>query len=185
MTSAPDSVDSSTGPDPDVGVWAVAALRRLVEQLEDLQVANARSAGWSWAEIAAALGVSTQAVQRSVPVTPEPERTDMFERFASAARSSVIGAAAPSTSGDGSGPDCSAAAEAPATCPSAPRRRHFWSWRCARPSPKAQVSRHRAPVLGLLATEQGGALRALRRLGVTEDRAGLKRRVLAELAKAA
>jgi hypothetical protein len=39
--------------------------------------------------------------------------------------------------------------------------------------------------LGLLATEQGGALRALRRLGVTEDRAGLKRLVLAELAKAA
>nr|WP_294691184.1 Clp protease N-terminal domain-containing protein [uncultured Friedmanniella sp.] len=39
--------------------------------------------------------------------------------------------------------------------------------------------------LGLLATEQGNALRALRRLGVTEDRAGLKRRVLAELARAA
>lgn len=39
--------------------------------------------------------------------------------------------------------------------------------------------------LGLLATEQGSALRALRRLGVAEDRPGLKRRVLAEIAKAA
>ena len=39
--------------------------------------------------------------------------------------------------------------------------------------------------LGLLATEQGSALRALQRLGVAEDRAGLKRRVLAELARAA
>lgn len=39
--------------------------------------------------------------------------------------------------------------------------------------------------LGLLVTEQGSALRALQRLGVTEDRSALKRRVLAELARAA
>lgn len=39
--------------------------------------------------------------------------------------------------------------------------------------------------LGLLATEEGTALRMLQRLGVTEDRAGLRRRVLAELARAA
>ena len=39
--------------------------------------------------------------------------------------------------------------------------------------------------LGLLATEQGSALRALRRLGVVEDRPGLKRRVLAGIARAA
>ncbi|GAA1434115.1 hypothetical protein GCM10009616_27650 [Microlunatus lacustris] len=39
--------------------------------------------------------------------------------------------------------------------------------------------------LGLLATEQGTALRVLHRLGVTEDRAALKRRVLARLAEAA
>ena len=39
--------------------------------------------------------------------------------------------------------------------------------------------------LGLLATEEGTALRVLHRLGVTEDRAGLKRRVLARLADAA
>ena len=39
--------------------------------------------------------------------------------------------------------------------------------------------------LGLLATEEGTALRVLQRLGVAEDRAGLKRRVLARLAEAA
>ena len=39
--------------------------------------------------------------------------------------------------------------------------------------------------LGLLATEQGTALRMLQRLGVDEDRAALRRRVLAELARAA
>jgi ATP-dependent Clp protease ATP-binding subunit ClpA len=39
--------------------------------------------------------------------------------------------------------------------------------------------------LGLLATEQGTALGLLRRLGVTEDAAGLRRRVLEELRRAA
>jgi hypothetical protein len=64
MASASDTVESSTSPDPAVGLRAVAALRRLVEQLEDLQVANARSLGWSWSEVAAALGVSKQAVHK-------------------------------------------------------------------------------------------------------------------------
>ena len=64
MASTSDTVDRSTSPDPAVGLRAVAALRRLVEQLEDLQVANARSLGWSWAEIATALGVSKQAVHK-------------------------------------------------------------------------------------------------------------------------
>jgi len=64
MASAPDTVDGTTSPDPAVGLRAVAALRRLVEQLEDLQVANARGQGWSWADIATALGVSKQAVHK-------------------------------------------------------------------------------------------------------------------------
>jgi DNA-directed RNA polymerase specialized sigma24 family protein len=50
--------------DPRVGLRAVAALRRLLEQLEALQVANARAAGWSWQEIAEALGVTKQTVHR-------------------------------------------------------------------------------------------------------------------------
>ena len=54
-------LDSS---DPRVGLRAVAALRRLLEQLEALQVDNARAAGWSWQDIAEALGVTKQTVHR-------------------------------------------------------------------------------------------------------------------------
>ena len=50
--------------DPAVGLRAVAALRRLLEQLEALQVTNARTQGWSWQEIAEALGVTEQTVHR-------------------------------------------------------------------------------------------------------------------------
>lgn len=57
-------IAGGSSPDPAVGLRAVAALRRLVEQLEDLQVASARAQGWSWADIAAAIGVSKQAVHR-------------------------------------------------------------------------------------------------------------------------
>ena len=64
MTGTDDLLGSSTSRDPAVGLRAVAALRRLAEQLEDLQVQNARDQGWSWAAIAAALGVSKQAVHK-------------------------------------------------------------------------------------------------------------------------
>lgn len=47
--------------DPAVGLRAVASLRALLESLEALQVARAREAGWSWQEIATALGVTKQA----------------------------------------------------------------------------------------------------------------------------
>jgi hypothetical protein len=50
--------------DPVVGLAAVSSLRRLVEQLEALQVDHARTLGWSWQQIAAALGVSKQAVHK-------------------------------------------------------------------------------------------------------------------------
>jgi DNA-binding NarL/FixJ family response regulator len=61
---AQDLVSDGTSRDPSVGLRGVAALRRLVERLEDLQVANARSQGWTWADIASALGVSKQTVHR-------------------------------------------------------------------------------------------------------------------------
>lgn len=51
-------------PDPAVGLRAVAALGKLLEQLESLQVANARRQGWSWQDIAEALGVTKQTVHR-------------------------------------------------------------------------------------------------------------------------
>lgn len=50
--------------DPRVGLRAVAALRKLLEQLEAVQVRSARIDGWSWQEIAAELGVSKQAVHK-------------------------------------------------------------------------------------------------------------------------
>lgn len=59
-----DLINGGTSRDPAVGLRAVAALRRLTEQLEDLQVRNARDQGWSWSAIAAAVGVSKQAVHK-------------------------------------------------------------------------------------------------------------------------
>ncbi|TDC49438.1 hypothetical protein E1212_18405 [Jiangella ureilytica] len=66
-SEAREAVDAATGAvdaDPRVGLRAVAALRRLVERLEALQVDSARRQGWSWEEIGAALGVSRQAVHK-------------------------------------------------------------------------------------------------------------------------
>jgi hypothetical protein len=50
--------------DPALGLGAVAALRQLVEELEELHVDNARALGWSWQAIAEALGVSRQSVHK-------------------------------------------------------------------------------------------------------------------------
>jgi len=64
VTETDDLLRSGTADDPAVGLRAVVALRRLVEQLERLQVDAARERGWSWADIAAALGVSRQAAHK-------------------------------------------------------------------------------------------------------------------------
>jgi hypothetical protein len=53
-----------TSGDPAAGLRAVAALHRLAERMENIQVANARRAGWSWAQIAEALGVTKQAAHQ-------------------------------------------------------------------------------------------------------------------------
>ncbi|WP_030547450.1 hypothetical protein [Streptomyces albus] len=59
-----DTAEAAMDRDPAVGLRAVAALRRLVERLEALQVDSARRQGWSWEEIGTALGVSRQAVHK-------------------------------------------------------------------------------------------------------------------------
>jgi hypothetical protein len=64
MTQATELADATASQDPAVGLAAVAALRDLLESLEGLQVANARDRGWSWQQIAGALGVSKQAVHK-------------------------------------------------------------------------------------------------------------------------
>jgi hypothetical protein len=64
MSEAIELAHAASSTDPDVGLRAVAALRRLLESLEALQVQNARDHDWSWQDIATALGVSKQAVHK-------------------------------------------------------------------------------------------------------------------------
>ena len=64
MTEATTLAAAATSPDPKVGLRAVLALRRLLERLEAIQVANAREQGWSWQAIADSLEVSRQAVHQ-------------------------------------------------------------------------------------------------------------------------
>jgi DNA-directed RNA polymerase specialized sigma24 family protein len=64
MSTATELASAADSKDPGKGLQAVAALRRLLEQLESLHVGNARAQGWSWQEIAGALGVSRQAVHK-------------------------------------------------------------------------------------------------------------------------
>jgi DNA-directed RNA polymerase specialized sigma24 family protein len=64
METAPQLAAAADSSDPRTGLRAVAALGRLLEQLEALQVDNARGQGWSWQEIAEVLGVSRQAVHK-------------------------------------------------------------------------------------------------------------------------
>ena len=62
--TATDLAGDLDSADPTVGLRAVAALGRLLDQLESLHVRNARAKGWSWQEIADALGVTKQTVHR-------------------------------------------------------------------------------------------------------------------------
>ena len=64
VAEATDLAHAAGSEDPAVGLRAVSALRRLLEQLEALQVESARAAGWSWQDIASALGVTKQAVHQ-------------------------------------------------------------------------------------------------------------------------
>ena len=50
--------------DPYLGLIGVVSLREMAEALEHYQVQRAREAGFTWAQIAAALGVSAQAVHK-------------------------------------------------------------------------------------------------------------------------
>jgi 16S rRNA G527 N7-methylase RsmG len=64
MSEATKLATAASASDPEVGLRAVAALRKLLEQLEALQVENARAQGWSWQQIADELRVSRQAVHK-------------------------------------------------------------------------------------------------------------------------
>jgi len=58
------AVGASAPMDPGDGLAAVLALRRLADRLEAAQVEQALRAGWSWSEVAEALGVTRQAVHK-------------------------------------------------------------------------------------------------------------------------
>src|SRR3954454_676749 len=57
-------IDVTFPADPADGLAAVVALRRLAEQLEAAEVEHAMRDGWSWPEVAEALGVTRQAVHK-------------------------------------------------------------------------------------------------------------------------
>ena len=65
MEATLELAENAASNDPDVGLRAVAALRRLTEQLEILQVDNARALGWTWEKIAAGFGVNKHTVHRT------------------------------------------------------------------------------------------------------------------------
>lgn len=68
MTTPEDDVatigTSAAAQDPGEGLRAVVSLRLLSDRLERLHVQRARQLGWSWQDIATALGVSKQAVHK-------------------------------------------------------------------------------------------------------------------------
>jgi hypothetical protein len=64
VTTVTDLAEDVGGHDPATGLAAVAALRRLLEELEAAHVASARAQGWSWEAIATALGVTRQSAHR-------------------------------------------------------------------------------------------------------------------------
>jgi hypothetical protein len=56
--------ETSPLPDPADGLAAVVALRRLADELELAEVERALREGWTWAQVAEALGVTRQAVHK-------------------------------------------------------------------------------------------------------------------------
>lgn len=64
MLSDHSPVDVPDASDPEAALAAVVALRRLADRLELAAVDVAIAQGWSWADVADALGVSRQAAHK-------------------------------------------------------------------------------------------------------------------------
>jgi DNA-binding NarL/FixJ family response regulator len=59
-----EQIQVPSADDPATALAAVVALRRLAERLERAAVAEAIRQGWTWAQIAEALGVTRQAAHK-------------------------------------------------------------------------------------------------------------------------
>jgi hypothetical protein len=57
-------VETPAPSDPADALAAVAALRGLADRIEDAAVEQAMRAGWTWPQVAEALGVTRQAVHK-------------------------------------------------------------------------------------------------------------------------
>jgi hypothetical protein len=67
------TAQQALGREPGKALAAIRRLRHELDDLEEAQVANALSRGWSWARIGRALGVTRQAVHRKYSTaTPAP-----------------------------------------------------------------------------------------------------------------
>jgi hypothetical protein len=60
----PSPIHLTSPENPADGLAAVVALRRFAERLEAAEVERALRGGWSWPEVAEALGVTRQAVHK-------------------------------------------------------------------------------------------------------------------------
>jgi hypothetical protein len=74
MSEATQLAAAAAHDDPEIGLAAVVALRQLLDQLEALQVASARSHGWTWERIATALGITRQSVHKKYATRRRPGR---------------------------------------------------------------------------------------------------------------
>jgi hypothetical protein len=64
MDSLASLVKAAEGEDVAAALRAVSALRRRLEELEELQVKQALERNWSWQQIGEALGISRQAAHK-------------------------------------------------------------------------------------------------------------------------
>lgn len=64
MQGTSETIEVPDPSDPDAAFASVVALRRLADRLELAAVNVAVRQGWSWTDVAAALGVSRQAAHK-------------------------------------------------------------------------------------------------------------------------
>ena len=62
----PETIDVPDPSEPETAFAAVVALRRLADRLEVAAATTAIDDGWSWADVADALGVSRQAAHKKL-----------------------------------------------------------------------------------------------------------------------